>query len=172
MEEGVGAVAVPTTATMDDLETWWAEAYEHARPTLLRALAASIGSFEGVEDAVQDAVVDAISQGKADVRSPEGWLYAAALNKLRGHRRRAAIFTRLGIGRSAPSNELDDALLRIDVSRRLLALPQRDRELLVAKYYVGMTQDDIAKLLRMPRGTVASAIARAAAKYRAMERTR
>jgi RNA polymerase sigma factor (sigma-70 family) len=172
VEEGVGALAVPTTATVDDLETWWAEAYERARPTLLRALAASIGSFEGVEDAVQDAVVDAISQGKADVRSPEGWLYAAALNKLRGQRRRAAIFARLGLGNSTRSDELDDALLRIDVSRRLLALPQRDRELLVAKYYVGMTQDEIAQLLRMPRGTVASSIARAAAKYRAMERSR
>ncbi len=50
------------------------EVYEHARPTLLRALAASIGSFEGVEDAAQDAVADAISQQKTDVRSPEGWL--------------------------------------------------------------------------------------------------
>lgn len=167
MEEG--AVAVPTTATMDDLEARWAEVYEHARPTLLRALAASIGSFEGVEDALQDAVADAISQQEIGIRSPEGWLYAAALNKLRGRRRRAAIFARLRLGSSTPSNELDDALLRIDVSRRLLALPQRDRELLVAKYYVGMTQDDIARLLRLPRGTVASAIARAAAKYRAME---
>lgn len=169
MEEGVGAVAVPMAATMDDLETWWAEAYERARPTLLRALAASIGSFEGVEDAVQDAVADAISQQKTDVRSPEGWLYAVALNKLRGHRRRAAIFARIGRGRSTPSDQLDDALLRIDVSRRLLALSQRDRELLVAKYYVGLTQDEIAKVVRLPRGTVASSIARAAAKYRAME---
>lgn len=169
VEEGVTAVAIPTTATVDDLETWWAEVYEHARPTLLRALAASIGSFDGVEDALQDAVADAISQQKTDVRSAEGWLYAAALNKLRSRRRRAAIFARLRLERSIPADELDDALLRIDVSRRLLALPQRDRELLVAKYYVGMTQDDIAKLMRMPRGTVASSIARAAAKYRAME---
>jgi RNA polymerase sigma factor (sigma-70 family) len=173
VEEGIGAVTVPMSATtMDDLETTWAEVYKHARPTLLRALAASIGSFEGVEDAVQEAVADAISQQKTDVRSPEGWLYAVALNKLRGHRRRAAVFARLRLERPAPADELDDALLRIDVSRRLLALPQRDRELLVAKYYVGMTQDDIAKLMRMPRGTVASSIARAAAKYRAMERRR
>jgi len=62
---------------------------------------------------------------------------------------------------------VDAALRRIDVLARLNALSLGDRQLLVAKFYVGLTQDELAKALGIPRGTVSSAISRAAARFRA-----
>jgi RNA polymerase sigma factor (sigma-70 family) len=59
--------------------------------------------------------------------------------------------------------------MRADLVRALLALPARDREVLVAKHYVGMTQEEIARHMKIPRGTVSAAISRAAARVRELE---
>jgi len=53
------------------------------------------------------------------------------------------------------------------ISRLLRVLTERERELLVAKFYVGLTQDELANALGISRGTVSSAISRAAARFRA-----
>jgi RNA polymerase sigma-70 factor (ECF subfamily) len=153
-------------------EVAWEELYARLRPTLVRALAATAGSYEGVEDAIQEAFADAMHKRPAELRSPEGWLYAVALNKLRGARRRAAVLAHLRLSPPPSSHDLDDALRRIDVTRTLLELGERDRALLVAKHYVGMTQQEIARHLGVPRGTVSAAISRAAARFRQLEARR
>lgn len=147
----------------------WDELYVRARPGLVRALSAATGSYDGVEDAIQDAFSEAIRRAPKDLRSVEGWLYTVALNRVRSQRRRAAMLRRLRFASTPPPSELDRALERADISRVLSALTPRERELLVAKHYVGMTQDEIAKYMRLPRGTVAAAISRAAARFREME---
>lgn len=136
---------------------------------LVRALAAATGSYEGVEDAVHDAFAEAIRRAPADLRSVEGWLYAVALNRVRSQRRRVAILRRIRLAPPAPPSDLDQALTRADISRTLRALSPRERELLVAKHYIGMTQDEIAAYMRLPRGTVSAAISRAAARFRELE---
>jgi RNA polymerase sigma-70 factor, ECF subfamily len=102
------------------------------------------------------------------LRSVEGWLYVVALNKLRTQRRRTWIATRLGLAPSA-SHELDDSLRRADIVAILQQLRPRERELIVAKYYIGMTQDEIAQHMGIRRGTVASALTRASARFREVE---
>ena len=69
----------------------------------------------------------------------------------------------------ADPHELDDVLRRADVVSTLRLLSLRERELLVAKYYVGLTQEEIARHLGMTRGTAASAISRAASRFRELE---
>jgi RNA polymerase sigma factor (sigma-70 family) len=157
----VGAAHERSEATVD-----WSGLYTKLYPGLYRALAGATGSAAGVEDAIQDAFAQAIA-GKLPrgVRSPESWLFVVALNRVRRTRRRARIFERLG--RGAPSaGQLDATLTRLAVMDDLSQLRPRDRELLVAKFYVGMTQDEIAKAMGLPRGTVAAAISRAAARFR------
>jgi RNA polymerase sigma-70 factor (ECF subfamily) len=150
----------------------WDDIYARLRPNLVRALAVSSGSYDGVEDAIQDAFTDAMAKAPADVRSIEAWLYTAALNRLRRHHWRAGLARRLGLMPGPQANDLDQALLRADLTRALLSLSARDRELLVAKHYVGMTQDQIAAQLNVPRGTVAAALSRAAARLRDLEGSR
>ena len=65
------------------------------------------------------------------------------------------------------ADAIDAATTRVDVLARLETLSPRERELLVAKFYVGLTQDELAKALGISRGTVSSAITRAAARFRA-----
>ena len=142
------------------------------RPNLVRALAAAAGTYDGVEDAIQEAFAAAIHRAPADLRSPEAWLFVVALNKIRNQQRRARIAFRLRLVAPPAPHELDDVLRRADVVATLQRLSRRERELLVAKYYVGMSQEELAKALGMPRGTVSSALSRASAHFRELEADR
>lgn len=147
----------------------WDEVYVRARPSLVRALSAATGSYDGVEDAIQDAFAEAMRGTPAGLRSAEGWLYAVALNRLRSQRRKAGVLQRFRLAPVPSPSELDRALERADIARVLRELAPRERELLIAKYYVGMTQGEIATYMHLPRGTVSAALSRAAARFRALE---
>jgi RNA polymerase sigma factor (sigma-70 family) len=138
----------------------------------VRALCAATGSYEGVEDAIQDAFASAIHRAPADLRSVEGWLYSVALNRLRSQHRKLAVLRRLRLAPPPSSTDLDRVVQRTDISILLGALTSRERELLVAKHYIGMTQDEIATYMRLPRGTVSAAISRAVARFRELETKR
>jgi RNA polymerase sigma factor (sigma-70 family) len=150
----------------------WGALYEQLRPNLMRALAAATGTYEGVEDAIQEAFAAALKQAPADLRSPEAWLFVVALNKLRNQQRRTRLAATLRLAPPPGPHELDDALRRADVISTLQKLTSRERELLVAKYYVGMSQDEIAKHMGIARGTVASGVSRAAARFRELDQRR
>lgn len=137
----------------------------------MRALAAAAGTYDGVEDAIQEAFAAVLQKAPADLRSPEAWLFVVALNKMRKQQRRARLAIRLGLVRAPEPHELDDALRRADVVSTLQLLSERERTLLVAKYYVGLTQDEIAQNMGIARGTVASAVSRAAARFRELEKS-
>lgn len=118
---------------------------------------------------MHDAFEEAVRRAPADLRSVDGWLYSVALNRLRSQRRRAAVLRRLRLAPPVQRSELDNALTRADVTKTLRALSSRERELLIAKHYIGMTQEEIASYMRLPRGTVSAAISRAAARFRELE---
>jgi RNA polymerase sigma factor (sigma-70 family) len=150
----------------------WGALYAELRPNLMRALAAATGTYEGVEDAIQEAFAAALKQAPADLRAPEAWLFVVALNKLRNQHRRTRLAVRLRLAAPPGPHELDDVLRRADVVSTLQKLTARERELLVAKYYVGMSQDAIARHMGIARGTVASGISRAAARFRELDQRR
>jgi RNA polymerase sigma factor (sigma-70 family) len=149
-------------------EALWSRRYTELQPELVRALAATTGTYTGVEDAVQEAFAVGLTHGEDAFDNVGGWLYTVALRHLRRSRRREAILGLLQIHRSAP-NELDAAIERIDLLRTLGRLSQRDRELLIAKHYFGLSQAEISAGLGIPRGTVSAALSRAASRLRALE---
>lgn len=161
--------ATPTAVLVIDEATDWAQTYARLRNGLVRALSAATGSYDGVEDAIQDAFADAVAKDPRGLRSAEAWLFAVALNKLRGHRRRLAVARRLHLAAPPAPNDLDDALRRADVTRILMRLRPRDRELLVAKHYIGMTQEEVAAAFGMSRSAVSVAVSRAARRFRDLE---
>ena len=57
--------------------------------------------------------------------------------------------------------------MRIDLFDALRKLPKRQREVLVARYIVGLSQDETASVLRIARGTVAATATQAARALRA-----
>jgi RNA polymerase sigma factor (sigma-70 family) len=152
-----------------DSDASWSRCYAELWPRLVRAVAASVGTYSGVEDAVQEAFVVALSEDRQRIDNLGGWLYTVALRSIHRSRRRDAIAHALRLRVPHPAHELDDAIERIDLLSSLARLPQRDRELLIAKHYFGLTQDELAAGLRMRRGTVSAALSRAAAKLRAID---
>jgi RNA polymerase sigma factor (sigma-70 family) len=147
----------------------WGQLHAELWPGLVRALSAANGGYAHVEDAIQEAFAQALSgRAPAELRSPEAWLFTVALNELRRHRRRSTWSLRTA-AEPAHADGIDEAIQRISVLRTLARLPARDRQLLVAKYYVGLTQNEIASAMGLRQGTVASAIARAARRFRDFE---
>jgi RNA polymerase sigma factor (sigma-70 family) len=150
----------------------WSRRYAELQPRLVRALAATAGTYVGVEDAVHDAFAAALSADRAQIDNLGGWLYTVALRTLRRAQRRDAIARALRLPRAPISGELERAVTRIDLLADLATLSARERELLIARHYFGLTQDELATSFHMPRGTVSATLSRAAAKLRARERTR
>jgi RNA polymerase sigma factor (sigma-70 family) len=144
----------------------WERVFQAHYHSLFRALVGATGRTDGVEDAIQDAFAQGLrGHLPREVRSIEAWLFVVALNRIKRSRRRATRFVPLRRTEHA-ADPVDATLTRVDVLARLAALSARERELLVAKFYVGLTQDELAAALGLPRGTVSSAISRAAARFR------
>jgi RNA polymerase sigma-70 factor (ECF subfamily) len=85
------------------------------------------------------------------------WLFQIANNLCRDRFRRSAVARR---GRAAyaehPAAPASAPDVRLDLERRLGALPDRLREVLVLRYYRDLGEREIAELLEIPPGTVKS----------------
>ena len=142
----------------------WAELYDRAFPQVYRALVAATFDRERALDGLQDAFEEGLRHPPGDDRNLEGWLYRVALRK-----------TRRGIFRSHRETEIRDrgasddvaAILdRLEVGRLLALLTERQRRVVVAHYYLGLTQEEIADALGVRRGTVSATVSQSLARMR------
>jgi RNA polymerase sigma factor (sigma-70 family) len=132
-----------------------------------RALAATLFDGDLAADALQDAFLEGLRKPPAHEGNVAGWLFRVALRKAGRSRHRAnriAAAVDRSPGRPAPS--LEDVLVRISVGQLLRLLTTRQRSIVVAYFYLDQTQDQIAQLLGLRRGTVAATIAQALARMR------
>ncbi len=144
------------------------DAFEAAvRPhyaNLVRRLVLVLGDPHDAEDVAQDAYLKAYrSWDRFDGVDVRAWLYTIALrlafNQLRGRRRWLA-----AIGRIEPRPWADPA--DPDLSAALGTLDVRTRSALLLNLVDGYTQAEIARMLSVPEGTVASWISRGRATLR------
>jgi RNA polymerase sigma-70 factor (ECF subfamily) len=98
---------------------------------------------------------------------PEGWVYQVGVNVLRRRKRRTAIEQR-AIERLAGSASV--ALPDVDGSlwEAVRRLPDRERQAVALKYVVGLTQAEIAVVMRIAPGTVAATLTHARARLAAL----
>jgi RNA polymerase sigma-70 factor (ECF subfamily) len=124
------------------------------------------GSFPAAEDAVQEALARAWERSERGqyIGSVAGWVATVARNLLRDRFRRAMAEARarrrLAARPEAPSGTAQ-VERRADVERALAALPRRQREVAVFRYFLDLDVTEIAGVLRVPEGTVKSALHRA-----------
>jgi len=141
----------------------WERELERCYPQVLRGLMAVAGSREQAEDAMQEAIVAALQQGIDDVRRLDAWLYTVGLRALRRGAWRQRLFAPLKVIRSSsPPPDLD----RISVLELLRQLTVRQREFVVARYYLGLSYQEIAEQFGVTTGTSTSTVTRALAKLR------
>lgn len=147
-----------------------AELFRRHHGDLVRLATVMLRNRETAEDVVQD-VFASVQKRSAQLVQPDAalpYLRAAVLNRCRSVLRRQVLAQRLGalrdvdFGLAQLSAEADviRAEERREVLAALAALPPRRREVLVLRYYVGLSEAEIAKTLGISQGTVKSAAAR------------
>lgn len=143
----------------------WESAYRSAFPRVYRGLCALGARPDEAEDALQDAFVKGLERRTDQpVASVDGWIFVVASRAWRGRRLRERVllpWTWL-TDREAPS-VLDASR---DVLMALRRLPLRQRQIVVARYVVGMSQEETAELFGIARGTVSATTTQAIAALR------
>ena len=137
-----------------------ASAYRaHYRP-LVRLAALLLDDVGSCEEVVQDAFVR-VWQREPDLRSPDrlpAYLRSAVLNGARSRLRHRFVQRRhlAAAPDAAPAAEV--AAMAGDVDRSVLqalrALPERQREVLALRYYLDLTEAEIAATLGISAGSV------------------
>jgi len=138
---------------------------------LVRLAAFVLGDVAAAEDVVQDVFVRLHQRwdSLADQWDPLPYLRTAVVNGCRSaFKRRASLLRRQAAAANEPAAlpplTAEESMLLSEDRRRLLAalaaLPQRRREVLVLRYYAGLSEAEIASTLGISPGTVKSTAAR------------
>jgi RNA polymerase sigma factor (sigma-70 family) len=135
----------------------WHELYDRAFPQVYRALVAATLDRERALDGLHDAFEEGMRNPPSDDRNLEGWLYRVALRKTRRGFFRTARKTVM-TERSAVEDPTAGMLRRLEVGELLTLLSERQRAIVVAHYYLGLTQEEIAEALGVRRGTVSATV--------------
>lgn len=142
-----------------------AEIFRLHRAELVR-LAAFILSDRGAgEDAVQDVFMRVYRRGDPIDGDPLPYLRAAVVNSCRSMLRRMRLVRRHAEEDSpCPPLTAEEAAMLSEDRRRVLvalaSLPQRRREVLVLRFYLELSEAEIAGMLNISPGTVKSTAAR------------
>jgi RNA polymerase sigma-70 factor, ECF subfamily len=122
------------------------------------------GSRAAAEDAVQEAVARAWERSERGevIASLPAWVTRVSLNLARSRLRRVAAEhrarARMGTNEKSPNESLE---ARMDVVRAVTALPRRQREATVLRYYLGMDVKEVADVLGVSTGTAKTTLFRA-----------
>jgi DNA-directed RNA polymerase specialized sigma24 family protein len=143
---------------MEDFELW----YQTQRPRVLAACMALASDLDAAREATDEAFTRAL-ECWSTVRgmvSPGGWTQTVALNYLRrGLRRRRRERGGLGERPSVPPPAVPDTELWAAVR----SLPHRQQTAVVLRYVHDLRYEEIATVMGISRGTVASTLAAARA---------
>ena len=152
-----------------------------ARYTLRAHRAAFLlGAGEDADDVVQEAFVKAFRHlSRFRVGEPFGpWLLRIVTNETRNltrsRRRRAALALRWSTAESGdtaadgPADEVLAAERRARLVAAVNALPDRERQVLVCRYFLDLSEAETAQVLEWPLGSVKSRTSRALNRLRGL----
>jgi RNA polymerase sigma-70 factor, ECF subfamily len=138
-----------------EFEDW----YRREHPRLLGLLVAATGSVDIAADATDEAFARALARWKrvSTMASPAGWTYRVALNLVRRHHKHRGREQAIPVPRDATSFPTSDPA----VWEAVRNLPTRQREAVLLRYVADFSEADIAAVMSVRRGTVASTLAAA-----------
>lgn len=131
--------------------------YEQTAPVVFKALCATLGNSDLARDATQEAMTRAWLRWAqvSRTRNPPGWVYRVGLNWARSRfrkLRRDVMGVAVDREREPAASDMPD----LDVASALRVLPQEHRAVLVLRFYMDWTVEDVADVLGVPAGTVKS----------------
>ncbi|MDQ6857661.1 MAG: sigma-70 family RNA polymerase sigma factor [Chloroflexota bacterium] len=144
----------------------WERLYRTVYPSVYRALVATLLNADLASDALQDAFLAGLERPPLHDANVAGWLFRVAVRKAARAGRRPTL--RLADARTVVSDRshIDALLDRLSVGQLLRLLSERQRSIVVAYFYLDQSQEQIAELLGIRRGTVAATISQALARMR------
>lgn len=149
----------------------WRELYDSEYPRLVRALLAIGGDQAAAEDAAQEAFVRAHRAGLDSLQRPGAWLLVVGTRELLRSRRRRRVEDEkwaLHASTAVPTGP-DTIAERADLLAALRQLPERQRAIVVARYYYGLTYDEIARHFDIKSGTVGATLHQATGRLRQLQ---
>ena len=158
--------AVPEAVQLDP-KTQFRQLYDQEYTPVYRAIRGVVLDSAAAEDLTQETFVRAYrARNRYQPTAPPGaWLRRIGVNLAISYLRRQKL-ARFLPGRlyMTPTNrEYDQAEAKNVVTKAMKALSPKLRAAVILHYYDGLTRDEIASVLGVPSGTVASRIAKAVA---------
>ena len=144
------------------------ELYQAHAVGLIRLAIVMLGDRAAAEDVVQDAFLGLYRHwaGLSDPANALTYVRSAVLNRCRNELRQRARPGRQELT-SGAGESAEAAVLIGEEHQRVLAairlLPDRQREALVLRFYLDMSEEEAARAMEISRGTVKSATHRAVA---------
>lgn len=144
---------------------------------LLRVAAVLLGDVAAAEDVVQDAFLGlhAAWGGVRDREDATGYLYRSVVNGARSRRRRQAVAVRNRLSPPPDAASAEDAALAGLLTRPLVAalraMPRREREAVLFRHYLDLSEAQTAEALGLGRGSVKAYASRGLARLRAVLET-
>ena len=134
--------------------------FRSTKDQVFRALIVVVRDRGAAEDAASEAYTRALARWDAVVGhpAPSAWVTRTALNYLRSGQRVAA---RASAGDVPEIPVTDDPPIDPELLRRLLALPERQREVVALRVVLGLDTQQTAAFLGIAEGTVTSHLFRA-----------
>lgn len=139
-----------------DFDGWYAD----TAPRLLASLTLVTGDPHAAADATAEAMARALERWRRvrAMDAPEAWTYRVAVNVWKRQQRRSTLGRSL-LRRTVPRSEHSTtAALPVELRELVDALPHRQREVLVLRLVLGLSQTETAALLGLAEGTVASTL--------------
>jgi RNA polymerase sigma factor (sigma-70 family) len=142
----------------------WEAHYLRAVPEVYRALLATLRDRQRAEDALHDAFIEGMRYPPDHAGNIPGWIFRVALRRAK---RRPWSFAWLhGAEEVEGPDEITLLLDRLEAGRLLALLSERQRAIVVAHYYLGLTHAETAQLIGVQPGTVSATLSQALARMR------
>jgi RNA polymerase sigma-70 factor, ECF subfamily len=135
-----------------EFEAW----YRVEHPRLVTLVSAAIGDSEGASEAVDEALARAYERWDkvARMSSPTGWTYRVALNVARRRARRRTMEQRV-LARTVPRDVPGPTG---ELWAVVAVLPARQRTAVLLRHVGHLTEQEIAAVMGVTRGTVSSTL--------------
>jgi RNA polymerase sigma factor (sigma-70 family) len=156
-----------TEGPLLDPKTQFRQLYDQEYRSVFRAIRAVVLETAAAEDLTQETFVRAYrARNRYTPTAPPGaWLRRIGINLAISHLRRQKLarFLPARLYMAPDRRDYDRAEARDVVEKALAVLSPKLRATVVLHYYEGLTREEIAAVLGVPAGTVASRIAKAVA---------
>jgi RNA polymerase sigma-70 factor (sigma-E family) len=158
----VGGVVGTTGGRREDREAEFTAFYDGQARDIVRTVTVVVRDPALAEDAVAEAFARAWARWR-QVRThdrPGAWVVRVALNECNSRFRRRRVERRKAHAVARPDHVIDPDPDTSDVWSAVARLPEHERTLIALRYVADLSQPQIAEVLGIPAGSVASGLNR------------